>query len=163
MGLSYDSFKRHNMKLIIIAALVAFAAAAPRPQEVEVALDAEEEVKPVAIIRQESEPIEGNNFRSEFEAENEIYSSLVGSADESGASVMSGSYSFPLPDGSIATFNWVADALGFRVESPLLPVAPVAVAPIHPIPAHAQEQIDYAKAQQEAGFVWDQSVNAWVQ
>merc|ERR1711962_653399 len=143
-----------TMKLIIVAALVAFAAAAPQFQD--------EEIIPVAILREESDPIDGANFRHEFEADNGISQSMVGSADENGAQVMAGSYSFPLPDGTIVTFNWVADALGFRVESPLLPVAPVAVAPIHPIPAHAQDQIDFAEAQQRAGLVWDQSVNAWV-
>ncbi|CAL4117844.1 unnamed protein product, partial [Meganyctiphanes norvegica] len=116
-----------NMKLIIFAALVAFAAARPQLEE-----------EPVAILREESDPIDGANFRHEFEADNGISQSMVGSAAEDGTQVMSGSYSFPLPDGTIATFNWVADALGFRVESPLLPVAPEAE---HPIPAHALEQI----------------------
>ena len=138
---------------------MAFAAAAPRPQEGENILEAEEEVNSVAIISDESEPIEGATFKREFEADNGISQSMIGSADESGAQVMTGSYSFPLPDGSIATFNWVADAAGFRVESPLLPVAPVAE---HPVPAHAQEQIDYANAQQAAGLVWDQGAEAWV-
>merc|ERR1711962_1014576 len=106
----------NNMKLIIVAAFVALAAAAPHPQE---------DFDLVAILREESDPIEGANFRHEFEADNGLSQSLVGSADDSGAQVMSGSYSFPLPDGTIATFNWVADAAGFRVESPLLPVAPL--------------------------------------
>merc|ERR1712228_1143257 len=131
----------------------------PRPQEEEIAVVAEEEIIPVAIIRQESEQIEGANFKNEFEADNGISQSVVGSADDSGAQVMTGSYSFPLPDGSIATFNWVADAAGFRVESPLLPVAPL---PEHPVPAHAQEQIDFANAQQALGLVWDQGAEAWV-
>ncbi|CAL4246595.1 unnamed protein product, partial [Meganyctiphanes norvegica] len=116
-----------NMKLIIFAALVAFAAARPQLED-----------EPIAILREESDPIDGANFRHEFEADNGISQSMIGSAAEDGTQVMSGSYSFPLPDGTIATFNWVADALGFRVDSPLLPVAPEAE---HPIPAHALEQI----------------------
>ncbi|CAL4234512.1 unnamed protein product [Meganyctiphanes norvegica] len=135
------------MKLIIFAALVAFAAARPQLEEEAV------------IILEESDPIDGANFRHVFESDNGISQSMVGSAAEDGTQVMSGSYSFPLPDGTIATFNWVADALGFRVESPLLPVAPVAE---HPVPAHAQEQINFANAQQAAGLVWDESVGAWV-
>merc|ERR1712212_170130 len=138
-----------NMKIIIVAAFVAFAAAAPQFDE----------APAVAIIREESDAIDGANFRHEFEADNGISQSMVGSADENGAQVMSGSYSFPLPDGTIATFNWVADALGFRVESPLLPVAPL---PEHPVPAHAQEQIDFANAQRSAGLVWDESAGAWL-
>merc|ERR1712042_288069 len=133
-----------NMKLIIFAALVAFAAARPQLDELDI----------VELIREESDPIEGANFRHEFEADNGLSQSMIGSADENGAAVMSGSYSFPLPDGSIATFDWVADANGFRVESPLLPVAP--------LPAHAQEQIDYANAQQAAGLVWDELNGGWI-
>merc|ERR1712198_49136 len=128
-----------TMKLIIVAALVAFAAAAPQFQD--------DEIIPVAILREESDPIDGASFRHEFEADNGISQS------------MRGSYSFPLPDGSIATFNWVADALGFRVESPLLPVAPL---PEHPVPAHAQEQIDFAERQRAAGLVWDEAAGAWL-
>ncbi|CAL4092931.1 unnamed protein product [Meganyctiphanes norvegica] len=134
------------MKLIIFASLVAFAAA-------------QVEDEPVAIIREESDPIEGANFRHEFEADNGISQSMVGSAAEDGTQVMSGSYSFPLPDGTIATFNWVADSLGFRVESPLLPVAPEAE---HPIPAHALEQIAFADAQRAAGLVWDEATGTWL-
>ncbi|CAL4090187.1 unnamed protein product, partial [Meganyctiphanes norvegica] len=137
------------MELIIIfAALVAFAAARPQLED-----------EPVAILREESDPIDGANFRHEFEADNGISQSMVGSAAEDGTQVMSGSYSFPLPDGTIATFNWVADALGFRVESPLLPVAPEAE---HPIPAHALEQIAFADAQRAAGLVWDEAAGAWL-
>merc|ERR1712106_531532 len=137
-----------NMKLIIFAALVAFAAARPQFEE-----------EFVGILREESDPIDGANFRHEFEADNGISQSMIGSADENGAAVMSGSYSFPLPDGSIATFDWAADANGFRVESPLLPVAPLAE---HPIPAHAQEQIDYANAQQAQGLIWDELNGGWI-
>merc|ERR1712083_168899 len=140
-----------TMKLIIVAALVAFAAAAPQFQD--------EEIIPVAILREESDPIDGANFRHEFEADNGISQSMVGSADESGAQVMSGSYSFPLPDGTIATFDWEADASGFRVVSPLLPVAPIDP---HPIPAHAQEQIAFAEAQRAAGLAWDEAAGAWL-
>merc|ERR1712042_259338 len=147
MGLSVSPHT-DNMKIIIFAALFAFAAARPQFEE-----------DFVAILREESDPIEGANFRHEFEADNGLTQSMVGSADANGASVISGTYSFPLPDGSIATFDWVADANGFRVESPLLPVAPL---PEHPIPAHAQEQIDYANAQQAAGLVWDELNGGWI-
>merc|ERR1712042_264751 len=147
MGTLSLSSHSHNMKIIIFAALVAFAAARPQFEE-----------DFVAILREESDPIEGANFRHEFEADNGLTQAMVGSADEGGYQVMSGSYSFPLPDGSIATFDWVADANGFRVESPLLPVAPVDP---HPIPAHAQEQINFAKAQHAEG-PWDEAAGAWL-
>merc|ERR1712128_4355 len=105
MGQSQLLRTTDNMKIIIFAALVAFAAARPQFEE-----------EFVAILREESDPIDGANFRHEFEADNGLSQSLIGSADENGAAVMSGSYSFPLPDGSIATFDWVADANGFRAQ-----------------------------------------------
>ncbi|CAL4089660.1 unnamed protein product, partial [Meganyctiphanes norvegica] len=135
------------MKSVIFFALLAVAAA--RPQD-----DVE-----VFVVREQSDPIEGLNFRHEFELDNGVAQSLVGSADGAGAPVISGSYSLPLPEGGVATVNFVANSLGFRAESPLLPVAPLA---LHPVPAHVQEQIDFANAQLSAGFVWDQAVNAWV-
>ncbi|CAL4214776.1 unnamed protein product, partial [Meganyctiphanes norvegica] len=135
---------------IIFAALLAIAAAHPQSSE---------EPIPVAILLEESDPIDGANFRHEFEADSGLSQSLFGSADDNGAQVMSGSYNFPLHDGTIATFNWVADALGFRVEFVHLPVA---VAAEHSTPVHAQEQIDFADAQQAAGLVWDQGAEAWI-
>merc|ERR1711862_310617 len=144
MGIQLRRLQTNNMKLIIIAAFVALASTAPKPQE--------GDIEYIAILREESDQIEGANFRHEFEADNGLSQSMVGSGHER-------LIQLPLPDSSIATFNWVADAAGFRVESPLLPVAPL---PEHPVPAHAQEQIDYANAQRAAGLVWDQSVNAWV-
>merc|ERR1711887_293860 len=82
-----------NMKIIILAAFVALAAARPQFDD--------ELAPPVAIIREEADPIDGANFRHEFEADNGIAQSMSGSADENGAQVMQGSYSFPLPDGTM--------------------------------------------------------------
>merc|ERR1712106_738483 len=134
-----------NMKLFIFAALVAIAAARPDKLD-DLEHTHHEHEEHVELLVEESDPIDGANFRNLFEADNGIKQS------------MAGSYSFPLPDGTIATFTWVADAAGFRVESPLLPVAPVDP---HPVPAHAQEQIDFANAQQAAGLGWDQAAGAW--
>ncbi|XP_066960759.1 cuticle protein AM1159-like [Macrobrachium rosenbergii] len=58
-----------------------------------------------------------------------------------GAVVSQGAWSFTFPDGTPATFNFVADENGYRVESPLLPTPP-------PLPPHAIAQIE--KARQEA-------------
>ncbi|CAL4121974.1 unnamed protein product, partial [Meganyctiphanes norvegica] len=132
---------------VIFAALLAVAACRPQG-EVE-----------VSLIREESDAIEGFNFRHEFELDNGVAQSLVGSADGAGSPVITGSYTLPLPEGGVATVTFVANALGFRAESPLLPVAPVNP---HPTPAHVQEQIDFSNAQLAAGLVWDQAVNAWV-
>merc|ERR1739842_139669 len=132
-----------NMKSIIFAALLVVAAC--RPQD-----DVD-----VYVVREEADAIDGFNFRNEFD--NGVAQSMVGSSDGAGASVITGSYTIPLAEGGVATVNWVADALGFRAESPLLPVAP---ANPHPIPAHAQELINFANAQLAAGLVWNQDANA---
>ncbi|CAL4220967.1 unnamed protein product, partial [Meganyctiphanes norvegica] len=137
----------NDMKFVIFAALLAVAAC--RPQD-----DIE-----VSLIREESDPIDGFNFKHEFELDNGVAQSLVGSADDAGAAVITGSYTIPLPEGGVATVTFVANSLGFQAESPLLPVAPVNP---HPVPAHVQEQIDFSNAQLAAGLVWDQAVNAWV-
>merc|ERR1712042_113097 len=149
MGTHSDlSTQPTNMKSIIFATLLAVAVC--RPQ------DSIE----VQLIREEAEPIDGYNFRNEFELDNGVAQSMVGSADASGASgVITGSYTIPLSDGGVGTVTYVADAFGFRAESPLLPVAPLNP---HPIPAHAQELIDFANAQLAAGLVWDQAAEAWV-
>ena len=54
----------------------------------------------------------------------------------------------PLADGTFAVINWVADELGFRAESPILPVA-------HPLPAHAEEQIRVAEQQRAEGITFE--------
>merc|ERR1712106_848619 len=120
-----------NMKSIVFAALLVVAAC--RPQD-----DVD-----VYVVREEAHPIDGFNFRNVFELDNGVAQSMVGSAAAAG----------------VATVNWIADALGFRAESPLLPVAPVNP---HPIPAHAQELINFANAQLAAGLIWNQAANAWV-
>merc|ERR1739842_205306 len=100
----------------------------------------------VAILRQEDTPNFGGIWSHEFEADN-------------GIPVMRGFYSYPMDDGSVATFTWVADSNGYRVESPLLPISPVNP---HPIPPHSQQQINFANEQQSRGLYWDDTVFAWV-
>merc|ERR1711962_119488 len=139
----------YNMKTAIFFALLAVAACRPQDQ------DSVE----VYVVREEHDAIDGFNHRHEFELDNGVSVSQVGSEDENGASVMRGSFTFPLPDGTLATVNWVADAAGFRAESPLLPVAPINP---HETPAHVQEQVAFVAAQQAAGLVWDQTLGAWV-
>lgn len=54
-------------------------------------------------------------------------------------------HSFPLEDGSIATFTYVADENGYRVESPLLPA----------LPDFVQQQIAFAEEQRARGITFD--------
>merc|ERR1712215_524427 len=137
-----------NMKSsIIFAALLAVATC--RPQD-------EFEVE---WVREEAEPIDGYKFKHEFELNNGIAQSVVGHAEETGAYYMTGSYVLPLGDGTFGPVSFVADANGFRPESPLLPVNP---ANPHPVPAHVQEQLAFIDAQHAAGLVYDQAAQAWV-
>merc|ERR1711872_681329 len=149
MGTNNEPPRTSSMKSAIFFALLAVAACRPQDQ------DSVE----VYLVSEDSDPIEGFNHRHEFELDNGVSVAQIGSSDTNGASVMTGSFTFPLPDGTFATVNWVADALGFRAESPLLPVAPVNP---HETPAHVQEQIAFVAAQQAAGLVWDQTLGAWV-
>merc|ERR1712025_242213 len=126
-----------NMKLLVFSCLVVMASCAKLP---------------IAILRSESFK-DGANFNYNFEAENGI------AVDAAGASNMQGSYSYILDDGNTANFNWIADEEGYRVESNMLPVAPAFP---HPIPAHVQEQIDFAAQMTARGLSWNQEQGAWV-
>ncbi|XP_068221040.1 uncharacterized protein [Palaemon carinicauda] len=61
-----------------------------------------------------------------------------------GAVAQQGGWSFTLPDGTPAAFNFIADENGFRVESDLLPTPP-------PLPAHAIAQIEKARLEDAVG------------
>ncbi|XP_053653181.2 endocuticle structural glycoprotein SgAbd-2-like [Cherax quadricarinatus] len=63
---------------------------------------------------------------------------------ETGAVAMQGGWSFTFPDGTPAVFTFVADELGYRVESSLIPTP-------HPLPAHAIAQIEFARQQKAQG------------
>merc|ERR1712189_140260 len=146
MGYFISWKQTSNMNFLVLSCLVVMASCA--------SIEVREE--PIAILSSES-VMDGGNFNYNFESEDGTKVAADGSANAEGASVMSGTYSFTLPDGSLATFNWVADQNGFRVKSPLLPVAPL---PEHPMPEHALEQIRFAEQQREAGLtLWrDQPV-----
>merc|ERR1712236_157377 len=136
-----------DMKSIIFAALLAVATC--RPQD-EIGVE---------WVHEEAEPIDGYKFKHEFELDNGIAQSIVGHADETGAHWMTGSYVYPLGDGTFGPVTFVADQYGFRPESSLLPVAP---ANPHPVPDHVQEQLAFIDAQHAAGLVYDQAAQAWV-
>merc|ERR1711872_422578 len=144
---STDHTPTVNMKTIIFAALLAVAAC--RPQD-----DID-----IFVVREESDPINGFNFRHVYELDNGVSQSVVGNSDSAGAAVISGSYSVPLAEGGVGTVTYTADALGYRAQSPVLPVSPVNP---HPVPAHVQEMINFVNAQLQAGLVWNQQAEAWV-
>merc|ERR1712025_118377 len=135
--MGYSSSYKHtdNMKLFVLSCLVVMGSCAKLPLE--------EREEPIAILRSESFK-DGANFNYNFEAENGIAVDAVGSSNGAGSSNMQGTYRYILEDGNYADFKWIADENGYRVESSMLSVAPAFP---HPIPAHAQEQIDFAAAQ----------------
>ncbi|CAL4098453.1 unnamed protein product [Meganyctiphanes norvegica] len=112
----------------------------------------------VNILRQDSQGEGTPNFSYGFESDDGISVNSRGFQGSAGQANMEGSYSFTLPDGTIAEVRWVADEQGFRAESPLLPVAPVNP---HPMPAHALEQIRFAEEQRARGLVWDEFQGRW--
>ncbi len=134
------------MQLVLLACLAAVAVAAPQ-------FGTQDEYRPeyrhIAILRDEREDFGDGNFRYEFETENGIVTSAVGTPGSQGQSNIQGYFSFPLDDGTIAEFRYVADEFGYRPESNLIPTA-------HPLPAHAQEQIRFAEELRAQGATWDQ-------
>ncbi|KAK8377221.1 hypothetical protein O3P69_013692 [Scylla paramamosain] len=120
---SSDDPHTDNMKLVVLACLLAVAAARPD--------------KDATILADERSDDGDGNFYYRFETSNGIKKEKTGTPGVEGQSNMVGSFQFPLDDGSTATFTFVADENGYRVESPLLP----------PIPAYVQKQIDFARSQ----------------
>merc|ERR1711970_426107 len=102
----------------------------------------------VAVLRQETSPVIGPVFTHELQLDNGIAETRSGSEGPEGTSIMKGSFTIPVGNGEVATFIWVADELGYRVESPFLPVAP-------PAPAHVAELLRIAEEQRAAGIAFD--------
>ncbi|CAL4179885.1 unnamed protein product [Meganyctiphanes norvegica] len=89
---------------IVVACLLGVATSSPLPQQ------------DVQVVRSEIQPADGANFQYEIELDNGYQESRVGTEGSEGQSNMSGSFSIPLEDGTVAVFTYVADELGYRVE-----------------------------------------------
>ncbi|XP_050720574.1 cuticle protein AM1239-like [Eriocheir sinensis] len=124
------------MKLVLFSCLLAFAAAAPRPES-----SAE------TIVDERSDAGDGN-FNYRFETTNGIAEQRTGVPGSAGQSNMQGAYSFTLPDGSRLELTFVADEGGYRPESSALPVAP-------PVPAHVLETLALVDELVRQGATWD--------
>ncbi|XP_047478451.1 cuticle protein AM1159-like [Penaeus chinensis] len=129
-----------NFAVVVLSCLMAAVAAAPqftRPNLLD---------RPfVAILRDERQDLGDGAFSYVFEAANGIRESRVGYPGSKGQTNMQGSYRFPLDDGTFAEVRFIADEFGFLAESPLLPF-------LHPLPAHAVEQIRVAEEQRRRGI-----------
>ncbi|XP_053632043.1 cuticle protein AMP2 [Cherax quadricarinatus] len=136
------------MKFVVLACLAAVAAAAP--QQFSRPIDqGRPEYKHIEILRDEREDRGDGNFRYEFETENGIHVNAVGTPGSQGQSNIEGFFRFPLDDGTIGEVQYVADELGYRPQSNLIPTGP-------PLPAHAIEQIRLAEELRRQGVEWDQ-------
>ncbi|XP_045583455.2 endocuticle structural glycoprotein SgAbd-8, partial [Procambarus clarkii] len=102
------------------------------------------EVIPILVDERDG-PHPDGSYSFNFETDNGISRYEQGTPQgEAGAVAMQGGWSFTFPDGTPAVFKFVADELGYRVESPLLPTP-------HPLPAHAIAQIEFARQQEARG------------
>merc|ERR1719309_1120944 len=130
-----------NMKAIVFAALLALAAAAPRPDDDSAELTHDERYQ------------EGASYNTNVEIDNGIVISESG--DDDG---VQGTYVFTAPNGEVVELRLVANEGGAVFESPSghLPVAPEPVEAIHPVPQHALEAIELAAQQRAAGVEWDE-------
>ncbi|KAB7498017.1 Cuticle protein, partial [Armadillidium nasatum] len=132
------------MKFLIALFLVGVSFGAPQQNFREL-----ERREPIRILRSEVSPIEGANFRYNYETENGIQVEKQGTEGSQGQSNMAGYYIFTFDDGTRAEVRYVADENGYRAESPLIPTP-------HPLPAHALEQIRIAEEQRARGIRWDE-------
>ncbi|CAL4155110.1 unnamed protein product, partial [Meganyctiphanes norvegica] len=106
------------------------------------------EGEPVVVLLQETSPVIGAVFTHELQLDNGIAETRSGSEGPAGTSVMTGSFTIPLGNGEVATFNYMANENGYHVESPNLPIAP-------PAPAHVADLLRIAAEQRAAGITFD--------
>merc|ERR1739842_104419 len=96
---------------------------------------------------------DGAEFKYSYITEHGIKVQTTGTEGEGGQANMKGTYSYILPDGTPAEFEWYADEFGFHVDSSLLPVRPV-----FPFPApwgpNAFKQILHAQNQRDKGLTY---------
>ncbi|XP_043218212.1 larval cuticle protein 1-like [Amphibalanus amphitrite] len=106
------------MKLLVVCALVALAAARPQDEPKFKTLE------DAGILRMDSTMNEDGSFQYGFETTDPIQQDVAGQPKQIGEEIgiaMQGSYSFQTPDGQTITVNWVADENGFQPEGDAIP------------------------------------------
>merc|ERR1712002_250362 len=121
------------MKAVLVLAFVGLACAFPQAPE-----------EPIQILVDDRVQPEGGNYAFNFQTEHGIAHSEQGVPGAEGQSNVQGSYSFLQDDGSVVEVRYIADENGFRVDHPLLPVAP---ANPHPVPQFVLDQIAFGEEQ----------------
>ncbi|XP_076055264.1 cuticle protein AM1159-like [Oratosquilla oratoria] len=122
-----------NMKLIVLAAVVAVAAAATIPVTVLV----DERVAPA-----------GGAYSTNVQLDNGVSLSETGSPGSLGQTNVQGQYSFVGDDGITYTVFFVANENGYQAQGDHLPVAP-------PAPAHVAELLRIAEEQRAQGITFE--------
>ncbi|XP_043239241.1 larval cuticle protein 1-like isoform X1 [Amphibalanus amphitrite] len=119
------------MKLLVVCALVALAAA--QPQEFQENRPQFKTLEEAGILRMEMSQSEDGSFQYGFETTDPIQQDVAGQPKQIGEEigiVMQGSYSFQTPDGQTITVNWVADENGFQPQGDAIPQGINAQAPV---------------------------------
>ncbi|XP_069167584.1 cuticle protein AM1199-like [Procambarus clarkii] len=127
------------MKLVIFACLAAVAVAGPqRPRQ---------DYRHIGIVSDTREDHGDGRFRYHFITEHGVDVQAAGNPGSAGQSNIQGAFSFPFPEGGTGNVRYVADELGYRPESNLIPTPP-------PLPPHAIEQIRVAEEQRRRGITF---------
>ncbi|KAF2359285.1 Insect cuticle protein [Trinorchestia longiramus] len=133
---------------VIFLALAATAVARPDQDYSAPARGSNE--RHIAILRDDRVQPQDGSYAFDIETEDGIVRSEAGqNQNEAGVVVQAGQMSYTLPDGTLFELKFVADENGYQPQSDFLPVAP---APLHPIPAFVQEQIDRAERERSASL-----------
>ncbi|XP_037798698.1 cuticle protein AM1199-like [Penaeus monodon] len=108
------------MQFLVAAAVLAMVAAAPQNGN-QLDYQARPYYRPLATLRNHRQDLGDGNFNYEFLTENGIHVRAQGTPGYRGQSNINGFYSYPLTDGSYAEVRYVADELGYRADSRLIP------------------------------------------
>ncbi|XP_069996580.1 cuticle protein AMP1A-like [Penaeus vannamei] len=128
------------MKLTLFVCLAGVVAASALPQFQE----RHPEYTAETLVDEREDRGDGN-FRYLFRTSNGINTEKVGTPGSKGQSNMQGSFSFPLTDGGVAQFSYIADENGYQPSSDLLP----------PTPPHVFRLLEIAAQQRAAGITFD--------
>ncbi|XP_069996606.1 cuticle protein AMP1B-like [Penaeus vannamei] len=129
------------MKLTVLLALVAAAAAAKLPGH-------NENTSPVPILLDNRVAPNSGFYSVDVETGNGIRTSENGAAGSAGQSNVQGSISYVSPEGQVIEITYIADEFGFRPVGAHIPTPP-------PLPAHALKQLEDAerlRAQEAQNF-----------
>ncbi|XP_042890832.1 cuticle protein AMP1A-like [Penaeus japonicus] len=128
------------MKLTLLICLAGVAAASALPQF----QDRHPEYTAETLVDEREDRGDGH-FRYLFRTSNGINTEKVGTPGSKGQSNMQGSFSYPMPEGGVAEFSYIADENGYQPSSDLLP----------PTPPHVFRLLEIAAQQRAAGITFD--------